>query len=202
MKKIISIILIVFSCVMFYGCYQDLEENSLDEYIEYISKNKHGYSIVEIDDPEYFLPSMTFLQDCEYIKGSYHWHEDDPIKGFFSSDVKPEVSIISLQYDETTYYQAKQFMLQEIIPYDNKFYEYNNYVFYENSNFIKLQFEETRMFPRYFTMACYNDENYTLIFIGFNTLSKYLDNKYLEDIDSNFTLFIDEYYGKYYNFSK
>ena len=55
-------------------------------------------------------------------------------------------------------------------------------------------------------MACYNDENHTLIFIGLSsgTLAgpSCLEDKYLEDIEGNWKDFIDQYYGAYYDFSQ
>ena len=201
MKRLVSIILIMMFSLFVVGCYQDLEKNSLDEYVLQINQNKIGFSSVEIDHPDYFLPSLTFIQDYDYIDGKYYWREDDPLRGLFTTNVNPEISFLCLQYDETTYYNAKAFMLEKIEPYNNKFYEYNNYVFYENSNFINLHYRD---FPEWFTMACYNDVNYTLIFIGFDsgTLAgpSCLDKKYLENMEDNFISFLEQYYGEYYDF--
>ncbi len=203
MKRLISIILIMLCSMVLVGCYQDLERDSLDEYILNINQNKIGYSNVEIDHPDYFLPSATFIQDYDYVDGKYYWREDDPLRGLFTTNVDPEISFLCLQYDKTTYYNAKEFMLKEIEPYNNKFYEYKNYVFYENSNFINLHY---RNFPEWFTMACYNDEKYTLIYIGFNSSTlaglSCLDKKYLENFEGNWISFLEQYYGESYDFHK
>ena len=202
MKKIIEFVLISMFIGLLSGCYQDFEKTSLDEYILQINQNKIGYSNVEIDRPDYFLPSTTFIQDFDYVEGKYYWREDDPLRGLFTSNVNPEISFLCLQYDESTYYNAKEFMLNAIIPYDNKFYECNNYVFYENSNFINLHYRD---FPEWFTMACYNDEKYTLVFIGLNsgTLAgpSCIEKKYIDDIDNNWTDFLNQYFGVCYNFN-
>ena len=201
MKRLVSIILIMMCSLFVVGCYQDLEKNSLDEYVLQINQNKIGFSSVEIDHPDYFLPSLTFIQDYDYIDGKYYWREDDPLRGLFTTNVNPEISFLCLQYDETTYNNAKAFMLEKIGPYNNKLYKYTNYVFYENSNFINLHYRD---FPEWFTMACYNDVNYTLIFIGFDsgTLAgpSCLDIKYLENMEDNFISFLEQYYGEYYDF--
>jgi len=201
MKRLVSIILIMMCCLFVVGCYQDLEKNSLDEYVLQINQNKIGFSSVEIDHPDYFLPSLTFIQDYDYIDGKYYWREDDPLRGLFTTNVNPEISFLCLQYDETTYNNAKEFMLEKIGPYNNKFYKYTNYVFYENSNFINLHYRD---FPEWFTMACYNDVNYTLIFIGFDsgTLAgpSCLDKKYLENMEDNWISFLEQYYGECYDF--
>ncbi len=201
MKRLINILLFMLCIIVLSGCYQDLEKTSLDEYILYINKNKIGYSSVEIDHPDYFLPSLTFIQDYEYIDGIYYWREDDPLRGLFTSNVNPEISFLCLEYDEAIYYNAKEFMLKEIEPYNNKFYEYNNYTFYENSNFIHLHYRD---FPEWFTMVGYNDVNFTLIFIGLysGTLAgpSCLEEKYLEDIEGNWISFMEQYYGDFYDF--
>ena len=203
MKRLMSIILIAMCGLLFVGCYQDLEESSLDEYILHINQNKNGYSSVEIDHPDYFIPSLTFIQDYNYIDGKYYWSEDDALRGLFTTNVNPGISFLCLQYEETTYFDAKEFMLKEIKPYDNKFYEYNNYVFYENSNFIELRYRD---FPECFTMACYNDVNYTLIFIGFNSSTlagpSCIEDKYFENIEENWMDFIDQYFGDCYDFQQ
>lgn len=202
MRKM-NVLYVILFIIGLSSCYQDLEEESLTDYIIYINRNEHGYSSVEIDHPDYFLPSLTFIQDYKYIDGKYYWHEDDPLRGLFTTNVNPEISILCLQYEEIIYYKAKEFMLEKISPYSDNFYEYKNYVFYENSNFINLHYRD---FPEWFTMACYNDINYTLIFIGFysGTLAgpSCLDEKYINNFDENFTSFIDQYYGEYYDFSK
>lgn len=206
MKKIINFLLISMCIVLLSSCYQDLKKDSLDEYILQINQNKIGFSSVEIDHPDYFLPSLTFIQDYDYIDAKYYWREDDPLRGLFTSNIDPEISFLCLKYEEATYYIAKEFVLNAIIPYDNKFYVYNGYVFYENSNFINLQPAPTSRFPEYFTMACYNDVSYTLIFIGFHsgTLAgpSCLEEKYIDGIDNNWGDFLNQYYGQCYNFNE
>ena len=203
MRKIILILLIIFSSLSITGCYEDMEKNSLEEYIAFIKKNKFGFSNTGIDHPKYFLPSISFFEDYNYVEGGYHWHDDDSMRGIFTTDVRPEIVILYLKYDATVYLNAKQAMLEKIEPYNNKFYQYKNYVFYENSNEINLS-PGLRNFPEDFTMACYNDENYTLIFIGLESVTirgpSSLDEKYLENIEDNWPLFIEQYYGKYYDF--
>lgn len=85
--------------------------------------------------------------------------------------------------------------MQKNIPvYGKNIYKYDGYVFYENENFVEIN--EESYFPGWFTMACYNDENQTLIFIGFHEGTQ--DVNTIDDWKS----FIDTYYGKYYDFNK
>ena len=207
MKKIISFILVMVMSLYLTSCYKDIKESSLEDYIACINQNKCGHSSSSIDSPKNFLPSISFLEDYEYLEGTYLWREDDPFRGFFTAKgVFPEIALLSLKYDENTYYEAKQTMLEEIQPYNDKFYQYNDYYFYENSNQINLDPNQTSNFPKSFNMACYNDENYTLIFIGLysGTLAgpSCLEDKYLEDIEGNWEAFVDQYFGAYYDFSK
>ena len=186
------------------SCDNDYEKKSLDEYIERINEYEFGFSNTGIDTPKYFLPSVSFFDDYEYIDGSYFYHDDSFFKSL-SNNKTAEIAIVSIKYNENFYLDAKEEMLEKIQPYNNKFYEYGDYYFYENSNYFELSVSE-RNFPRHFTMACFNDENNVLIFIGFysylNFSSSIFEEKYINNFDENFTSFIDQYYGEYYDFSK
>ena len=204
MKKIISFILIICMSLGLTSCYQDLERNSLEEYIASVNQHELGFSSVGIDKPQNFLPSISFLEDYEYLEGTYFWHDDDSWKELFApEDVLPDISLITLKYDESTYEEAKKTMLEEIKPYEDKFYYYNEYNFYLNSNHFDIVNGGKTRFPSAFTMACYNDENHTLIFMGFcMSVSSFLEDEYLEDIEGNWEAFVDQYYGAYYDFSQ
>ena len=197
MKKIISFILIICMSLGLTSCYQDLERNSLEEYIAYINKNNFGFSNVGIDKPAEFLPSISFLDEYEYLEGTYFWREDG---SWAPKNILPDIALLTLKYDESIYEEAKQVMLEEIKPYGDKFYQYNAYNFYINSNHHTIANDKEIRFPKYFTMACYNDENCTLIFVGF--YAQTVDEKYLEDIEGNWKDFVDQYFGAYYDFSK
>lgn len=205
MKKILGIMLILVLCIItFTGCYQDLVESSLDAYKQQISVSNCGFSSSSIDSPDRFLPTLTFLEDYEYIDGTYIWKEDDPFRGLFTNNVNPEIAFLCLMYDESVYIDAKDTMLENIKP-DNKFYLYNDYVFYRNLN--KVTNPYSGHFPKgSFAMACYNDKNRTLIFIGCSSVTlagpSCLDQKYIDDIEGNWMDFIDQFYGEYYDFSK
>ncbi|MBQ5761553.1 MAG: hypothetical protein IIW02_01905 [Clostridia bacterium] len=200
MKKISCLVLVFLFCLTFNSCYVDVEKNSLDDYILCVNRSKCGFSSASVDDPKRLLPSVSFLQDYEYINGEYFMHDDDPFKEGCVEEIFPTKSFICLKYSENIYYNAKEFMLEKIKPYNDKFYEYNNYIFYENSN--PHSDNMFSKFPTKFMMACYNDENHTLIFIGFSYSPSYLDKKYLDDIEKNWISFIDTYYGELYDFSK
>ena len=201
MKKLLYIFLLIISCFSMNGCYQDLYIDSLDEYIFAIENSPNGISSLSLDHPDYFLPSFTFLKDFEYIEGEYYLDEKDPLRELTAKEAIPDTCLLYLKYEETVYIDAKQYMMDNIKPYNDKFYEYNNYIFYENSN--KITFDKgERYFPSKFSMACYNDFNNSLIFLSFYNSYPKLEDKYINDINSNWGDFIEKYYGEYYYFSK
>ena len=202
MKKIISFILVICMSLSLTSCYNDLQKNSLEEYVTRVTNNKGGYSSLSIDNPEFFLPSISFLEKYEYLQGTYVLREYDIWRQVFDPEtVFPNIALLALKYDESTYEEAKKTMLEEIKPYEDKFYYYNEYNFYLNSNHFDLVDGGKTRFPSAFTMACYNDENHTLIFMGLY-ISIPLDEKYLEDIEGNWEAFVDQYFGAYYDFSQ
>lgn len=202
MKKFTCLILIISCCFVLTSCFQDREITSFDEYVDSVNRYGNGFSTVEIDHPLYWLPNISFLQDYSYIEGLYYWRQDDSLRGFFTDELRPSIALLCLKYDENVYIEAKDFMLQEIEPYEDKFFEYGNYVFYENSNFAEER--GSKGFPLWFTMACYNDEKQTLCFLGFYVPggTTLFDEKYLTDMDNNWEDFIDEFFGEHYDFSE
>ena len=193
MKKAISILLFV-ACVLFCcSCYQDLQYDSLDDYAPRVLEKGCGYSSYELDDPERFLPSATFLHDFSYVEGEYHYYENDP---FRLQSHPAAVSFLRLTYEEETYKQAKAYTMEHIPAYGDQRYAYGAYIFYENARYVEaasLDKEQSR-FPNWFTMVCYNDEKNVLIFMGFGEGSKI-------SID-DWKAFIDTYFSSYYDFSE
>ena len=204
MKKIISFILIICMSLSLTSCYNDLQKNSLEEYVTQVTNSKVGYSSLSIDNPEFFLPSISFLEKYEYLQGTYVLREYDSWRHVFDQEtIFPCIALLALKYDESTYEEAKKTMLEEIKPYEDKFYYYNEYNFYLNSNHFDLVDGGKTRFPSAFTMACYNDENHTLIFMGcYISLNYCLEDEYLEDIEGNWEAFVDQYFGAYYDFSQ
>ena len=198
MKKVLIVLCLFMFGLFFVGCYQDLQRDNLDEYI-YRAEKGGGYSNMGLDDPNRFLPTTTFFGDYDYIEGKYAWRQDDLLRELFQKDVHPEITFLYLRYEEEVYINAKQCMLENMEPYNELYYEYNDYIFYENSNFIEQ--EGVRTFPEYFTMACYNDEECALIFIGFDAYTK-SNKKYVNYLKNDFPMFIDTYYGVYHDFNQ
>jgi len=198
----------------FHRKYENLLRNSLEDYADVIRRNTGCYySSYGIDDAGYFVPTSTFLDDFPYVDGTFVWRLDAAFMDRHSSesltDLFPEITLLAVTYEEQVYREAKQCMLDVIPPYDDTRYIYGRYVFYENANYIeqevKLYGERVSWVPLGFTMACYNDERHTLVFIGMESFAKgdyCIPDIYQSDIEHNWVPFIDRYYGLYYDFSE
>ena len=138
--------------------------NSLEDYVEYVNRYEMGLSGGDLDDPEVFLPSANFFTDIEYQSGKYYYFCEDAI--LFKTVEPKEYVILQLVYSDENYGLAKQIMTYNILAYDDEEFECNGYVFYKNANFAN-KVGSGYDFPRKFTMACYNDEKNTLVFIGY-----------------------------------
>ncbi len=195
MKKILSIILIFVLIISLSSCYVDRYHDSLDEYIAHIQKHQLGYSEYEIDLPEYFLPSLTFITDYEYEEGGFYFYEEDV---FRLKQQKPATSLLYLKYSSEVYLDAKNYMLENMPMYGDEFYYYNQYVFYLPDNSINNQ--RDFHFTHWFTMACYNDSNNTLVFIGFSNSNEFMEEAF--ELSKNWVAFMDRFYGEYYNFAE
>ena len=187
--KMVTLIIVV-ACILVSCNIPPIYKNSLDNYITIVEEQNMGYSSLGLDRPDNFLPSNTFFKDYEYLDGGYHLYYDSVAKLKFS----PEVVILYLKYDENNYFEAKEFTLESIPQNEAEVYYYDDYVFYLN----KRPWGTDGAYN--FTMACYNDVNHTLIFIGYDDGNPSLTEEEIENIGSNWKEFIDKNYGKYYDF--
>ena len=223
MKRCIALLLVFAGCICLTGCtklsswlernvftveYEDYFENSLTDYAEHKSR----YSPCSLNAPKFFTPSFNFLKEYPYVDGTYVWRADGARESRYSdiknaTDIFPEITLLVVTYDEQTYFDAKQYMLERIQPYDDTRYTYGSYVFYENA-YYREEFStgvNGRGFPQKGTVAGYNDEKRILVFLGICTstwLGCCLPDIYLNDIENNWESFIDTYYGQYYDFSE
>ncbi len=191
MKKTLLFVLTLTLLSLFCSC-QTIKHNSVEEYAAQVSSQGYGYSDVEIDNAKDFLPSKTFITDYKYENGKHHYYEE-----CMNEHNVPTRSFLLLKYTPEVYEEAKAFALNNIPQYGNDTYSYNDYTFYKNENFVISH--EKDFFPRWFTMACYNDSKNELVFIGFYT-TKLPDE--LDISQETWKEFIDKYYGEYHDFSK
>ncbi|MBQ3017772.1 MAG: hypothetical protein IJD89_02390 [Clostridia bacterium] len=205
-KKLIKVVIMVLILNIMVGCLvscvefpyrYNLEYDSLDEYKSQVEERGNGF--FHFDDAEVFLPTQTFLSDFKYINGSYNSSSELVYNWVFidKKSAQPSKVLLSLEYTKEEYEKAKAHTFEKI-PRCGEDYVYNDYIFYQNSNF--MESKEDAKFPCNFTMVCYNDKNNTLIFIGFTY--KYFSEEEQANIKSNWQGFIDKYYAEYYNFSR
>ena len=57
-KRVLSVIMLIFSILSLSSCYTDFYYDSLYEYIEQIKINENGFSSFEIDHPQYFFTNQ------------------------------------------------------------------------------------------------------------------------------------------------
>ena len=200
MKKVVTFVLALSIILTLTSCdllSYTIRKDSLEDYVDDDGRI-HYHSTCEIDSPDYFLPSLTFITDYANIYGEYHYYEECGLGPYPRS--RPDTCILILRYDSQVYSGAKSYMIEQIPAYNDIRYIYRDYIFYENANDVNLR-HGNRTIPNHFTMACYNDTKQELVFIGFADSAR-IDQKYYDDLEGNWVSFIDTYYGEYYDFSE
>ena len=197
----IKFFLIIITLFILSSCCYEIEYKSIDEYKERVMTSGFGFYDVEIDHPKYLLPSNNYLDEYSYLEGNYYFYENSPFCDFVMEKHKPNRYLIILKYSENIYYEAKQFVLENIPIYMEKKYSINNYQFYINKNFMdRFDKNDLPQVPKWMTMVGYNDEKSIICFLGFNNSYPKLEDKYLNEFDNNFEDFIVQYYSEYYEF--
>jgi hypothetical protein len=115
-----------------------------------------------------FLIPENMLNEYPYLEGDFYYYLED------TWHLKDEatVSILYLRYSEEVYPEAKEYMLNNTDYTEEVHYTYNGYEFYENLFFPKffnrLDENGKNIWPyNWFNMVSYNDQNNTLVFLGF-----------------------------------
>ncbi len=139
-----------------------------------------------------YAQNIEMVQECypkdsiehfTYISADFYYYNETYI---FMPERKPEICIVSLQYDENNY---KGVLNHLTIP-NEYYYKANDYEFYLNS--------KSESFPQNFTMIILNESDNVIIFLGFNDKT----NHYQKMIEEDFLKFINKVYGKYYDFNQ
>ena len=60
-KRVLSVIMLIFSILSLSSCYTDFYYDSLDEYIKQIKTNENGFSSFEIDPNIFYQPNHLLL---------------------------------------------------------------------------------------------------------------------------------------------
>lgn len=219
MKKIVTIMLKVQKYIILTSIFalllgscqkKRVYKDSIDEYVNEVERSGFGYSELELDQAETFLPSQTFISDYSYLEGTYHYN--DP--GILPKNNEAETVILTLTYDDEIYVLAKDYAQKHLDLTSKNNFEYNNYYCFENMAHAKYYGDgeyshldeegNNKRFPSWFTMFCYNDTKNILIFLGvYLRYSSDSEQKADEEkMLSDWGYFLNTYFGQYYDFSK
>ena len=153
-------------------------------------------------DPELYNPNLSsvgitselipeyFLDNFEYSDGKFYYHSD--YYGFFGLEAT-EKSLFYLEYTEKNYQTVKEYVLTQMGLDFASEKKYNNYIFYI---YPSRQYSYT--FPYRYSLAGYNDEKLTFIFIG-STCEK----KNYPEVEyglTDFGLYLKTFFGEWYDF--
>lgn len=187
MKKICCILFTTLFLLFFSGCVK-LEISGLENY------RKQTCSVSLTD---YLFPSEGFLGRYKYISGDYQYCDAGDIAWGYVT------TIAYLSYTPEVYADAKAHCLEKYELCDRHLYTYNNYIFLEqlcHTAKHNNQVNTACAFPKVFNMFAYNDDNYTLVFLGYYNGNPDDPEKQLAELD--FPSFIEKVYLKYFEFSK
>ena len=197
MKKIIAFVFVIIFVLSLTSCNEPIVCDSLEEYIEMVERNEYkvGHSSLELDHPEYLLPSDSFFSDYTYSNGGYYRYENSLLGAENSK------SILWLQYSPEVYIEAKT-SLNDIIAQSKRSYSYGDYSFFLHHNFFE---DYGGTYPAWFTLAGYNDTTYTLFFLGFHKFSsdRVMSSEELNALmEPDFGKFLNTFYSEQYNFEE
>ena len=170
--------------------------------------NNFDRRLSEIRLTKYLIPFINgdngdklFLSMYPYLQADFYYLE----QGFFS-DRNLERVFMCLYYEDGVYFDAKNCVLQKL-PLSNKnVFDYKKYYFAENLlktnslNATDAPAVENDYFPNEFRLVGFNDEDKSLIFIGFSLCWQ----KTTEDIAAlepfNIEIFLKTYFSEWYDF--
>ncbi len=184
LKKFVACFIVIVFCLMLFGC-----DYSTIQGIEYC--NTYVNDNVEI---KYLIYDREFLEKYPYNKGDFFYSG-----GTFTLCK----SLLYLEYEEETYYSAKESLLSNTECSKLK-YTYEGFDFYNNVSWIKKYrpYEDTQeSLSDTFVMISYNDERKTIVVIGYSNSDP--NNGMLgKDIktEDDFAKFIEQNYLEFYKF--
>ena len=185
MKQTLALILI-FSCLLFSSCkldwlnsdFSNSEKRSLDEF---------DPSISELSTCSHLIPE-GFIEKFSYMNGCFFYKYDGGI--LFNICDR---SFIYIEYDDETYLDAKNYVMENLNLSNDITAEYNEYYFYINEN------DVCDRYPYWFSQFAYNDEKNVLVFFGFYVSVELEDE--VDEVADDWPAFLEKYYGEWYSFS-
>lgn len=187
MKKSKIIIIILLISLFLNSCALHYTKQGLEEF----SADASDYGLCRGLIPE------NFIEKFSYVKGDFFiaFSEKAP---FIATC---ERVLLYLKYTDDVYLDAKKYAMENLILSENCVAVFENYIFY--NNITPVNFEQDHLdgsrFPRSFVRFAYNDENNTLLFIGFDVSMELYDE--VDSLANDWGAFLEKYYGEFYDFS-
>lgn len=155
-----------------------IHREGLEEYC----KSKGGYS-------ENHIASERFL-DWKFVE-QYSYIDGDLIYDYFGSLLTEELdrSLAWISYKDDIYQNAKQDCFIEGLQAINNGVELLGFTFYLKPDW---------HFPSEFTAFGYNDEENTLVFVGF-CCTRDDESEYVSLAETDFGAFLEHFYGEWYD---
>lgn len=205
MKKILHLFLAVLLTIgtlpIFSSCATNFTTSGFENYFEFSNDGRHlgfafdGNSSVEID---WFGDILPLYTDYNYVDGNYHYslEEDFPVYNIL------ERAIIYFEYAESDYQSAKTYCRENLSNLGEEITEeYNHYKFYDlHGKREKEDYYHCDDYPQAFQRVAFNDEKYTIVFVGIYTTDKRADQT-TEDV-KNWGNFLQKYFFEFYSFDK
>lgn len=185
----ISIIALIITSICFFSACNPIIIEGIDEFSQ-------GTSSMGLT--KYLLPDSDFLSRFNYLDSCYYYYDNDR----FDEDSMEKVFMM-LTYDDKTYLDGKEYCLSTMKLSSSNIKELGQYVWIENLSlpdaYDHLTHDINTEFPYFFNMIGYNDEENTLVFIGFRCEKAHYDAA--NSANTDFAAFLKEFYGDYYQFA-
>lgn len=128
------------------------------------------------------FPDNNFLNSYQYIDGDYEYQYEDCWDGSGYSAV-----FACMHYSESEYEAAKKYCLDRFQICEDHQYVYGGFEWAEHLHYTVKNAEGERsigcVFPRRFNLFAYNDQNCTLLFLGYYNANSTETSTFENDFD-------------------
>lgn len=186
-SKTMAVILVLCSLVFSTSC----GYNIYDEGIENFVNNDSNISICAGLMPG----NHEFIDMFEYTDANYFFRDSSVAPGYRHV----ERVLVYFEYDPAVYEVAKEYCQENKVLSESNTFEHNGYKFVEDVECKETDAASLSDYPKSFRMFVYNDDNCTLLFMGFYCSIEVKD-EVEKSIEEGWEVFLDEYFGEFYSF--
>ena len=191
-KKLTAVLLLIACAISFCSCTfldflfytatpEEMPKRSFDDFGPSLSRVGLGSNMI----PEGFIDQFAYSEGYFYYYGPVTLLPDSR-----------ESLFMFFQYDDATYQLAKEYVIDTMPLSDSAVEEYNNYHFFD----VLGDHRYLNRYPSCFIRFCYNDTNNTLIFLALEAFGQYREST--SELADDWSAFLDEFYGQWYDFSQ